>query len=79
VFVEGRAVPPAFDADSPLIDTLRRRRPALSLSSVGRRPDEAPLGPFDRAALETLGAEAVVPVRRDDALAAFLCLGPKRS
>ncbi len=79
VFVEGRAVPPAFEADSPLIGALRGRRTPLSLSAAGRRPDEALLGPFDRAALETLQAEVVVPVRRDDALAAFLCLGPKRS
>jgi len=79
VFAEGRAVPPAFEADGPLIGTLRGRRGALSLSDAGRRPDEAPLGPFDRAALETLGAEVVVPVRQDDALAAFLCLGSKRS
>jgi len=64
---------------SPLIGTLRGRRAPLSLSDAGRRPDEAPLGPFDRAALETLQAEVVVPVRQDDALAAFLCLGPKRS
>jgi hypothetical protein len=79
VFVEGRAVPAAFEADSPLIGTLRGRRAPLSLSNVGRRPDEAPLGPFDRAALETLGAEVVVPVQQGDSLAAFLCLGPKRS
>ena len=79
VFVEGRAVPPAFEADSPLIGTLRKRRAPLSLSAAGRRPDEAPLGPFDRAALETLQAEVVMPVQQDDALAAFLFLGPKRS
>jgi class 3 adenylate cyclase len=79
VFVEGRAVPPAFEADSPLIGTLRGRRAPLSLSDAGRRPDEAPLGPFDRAALETLQAEVVVPVRQEDALVAFVCLGPKRS
>ncbi len=79
VFVEGRAVPPAFEATSPLVETLRDRRAPLALSQAGRRPDEAPLGPFDRAALQTLQAEVVVPVRRDDALAAFLCLGPKRS
>ena len=79
VFVEGRAVPPAFEAESPLVGTLRRRRAPLSLSAAGRRADETPLGPFDRAALETLQAEVVVPVRRNDALAAFLCLGPKRS
>ena len=79
VFVEGRAVPPAFAAASPLIGTLGERRRPLALGEVGRRLDEAPLGPFDRAALETLGAEVVVPVHQEDALAAFLCLGPKRS
>jgi class 3 adenylate cyclase len=79
VFVQGRAVPPAFEVESLLIGALRSRRAPLSLSDAGRRPDEAPLGPFDRAALETLHAEVVVPVHQDDALAAFLCLGPKRS
>ncbi len=79
VFVEGRAVPPAFEAGSSLIVALQERRAPLALSEAGRRPDEAPLGPFDRAALETLQAEVVVPVRRDEALAAFICLGPKRS
>jgi len=79
VFVEGRAVPPAFGATSPLVASLAERPTPLSLSAIGRRPDEAALGPFDRAALETLQAEVVVPVRQDDALTAFLCLGPKRS
>ncbi|MDH3213388.1 MAG: hypothetical protein OEM05_12970 [Myxococcales bacterium] len=79
VFVEGRAVPPAFEARSPLILRLRERRAPLALGRAGRRPDQAPLGPFDRAALETLQAEVVVPVRPGEVLAAFLCLGPKRS
>jgi class 3 adenylate cyclase len=79
VFVEGRAVPSAFAAESPLVGALRERRAPLSLSAAGRRPDEAALGPFDRAALETLQAEVVVPVRQGEALPAFLCLGPKRS
>jgi class 3 adenylate cyclase len=79
VFVEGRAVPPAFETDSLLIGALRGRRVPLSLSDAGRRPDEAPLGPFDRAALETLQTEVVIPVRQEDALVAFVCLGPKRS
>ena len=79
VFVEGRAVPPAFESASPLIGTLRRRRQSLVLDGAGRRLDNAPLGPFDRAALETLGAAVVIPVLRGEALLAFLCLGPKRS
>lgn len=79
VFAEGRALPPAFEPESPLIGTLRKRRSPLSLSDTGRRPDAAPLGPFDRAALETLQAEVIVPIRYDGTLVAFLCLGPKRS
>jgi class 3 adenylate cyclase len=79
VFVEGRAVPPGFAPASPLIASLREVRTALALSAAGRRPDAAPLGPFDRAALETLQTEVVVSVHQQDALVAFLCLGPKRS
>jgi class 3 adenylate cyclase len=78
VFVEGRAVPPALTAGSPLAATLAERRRPLALSADGRRPDPATLGPFDRAALEMLAVEVIVPVRRE-ALVAFLCLGPKRS
>jgi class 3 adenylate cyclase len=78
IFVEGRAVPPAFAASSLLVHALLERRVPLSLSDAGRQPDDAALGPFDRAALQTLEAEVVVPVRRD-ALVAFVCLGPKRS
>ena len=37
----------------------------------------ASLGSFQRAVLETLGAEVVVPVRRAGQLAAFVCLGAK--
>jgi class 3 adenylate cyclase len=79
VFAAGRAVPSAFETGSLLVATLSRRSEPLALSADGRRPDAAALGPFDRAALETLGAEVVVPVRRDETLLAFLCLGPKRS
>jgi class 3 adenylate cyclase len=79
VFVEGRAIPPAFEASSPLISTLREGRRPLALDSGGRQPDEADLGPFDRAALEALEAQVIVPIRRGEVLAAFLCLGPRSS
>ena len=39
----------------------------------------ASLSSFQRAVLETLGAEVVVPVRRAGQLVAFVCLGGKRS
>ncbi len=81
VFVMGRAVPPAFPSDSPLVSTLRTRREPLALHTRGRARGSAArrMGAFERAALETLGAELVIPVRRGDALLAFLCLGPRRS
>jgi hypothetical protein len=79
VFVAGRAVPPAFEAGSSLVAALLERGRPLALGTAGRRADPARLGDLDRAALETLGAEVVVPVRRRDALLAFVCLGPKGS
>ena len=79
IFVAGRGVPPAFEAESSLVATLLRHRRPLALSALGRRPDDAELAPFDRAALEALSAEVVVPLRQAEALVAFLCLGPKRS
>jgi len=79
IFVEGRGVPPAFEADSPLSATLAKRQKPLALSDTGRAADAAELGPFDRAALEALEAEVVAPVRVGESLLAFLCLGPKRS
>jgi len=72
VFVRGRTAAPAFEADSLLVRALEKR--ALPLAA-----DAAALGPFDRAALETLGAAVLVPTRRGTDLAAFTCLGRKRS
>jgi class 3 adenylate cyclase len=79
VFIAGRAVPPAYEPDSLLVATLQKRLEPLALEALGRSPDVADLNPFDRAALETLGAAVVLPVRRGAGLLGFLCLGPKRS
>jgi hypothetical protein len=72
LFVRGRGVPPAFEAESHLVHVLSGRSEPLLSRAKG-------LGAFDCAALETLGAEVVVPTRRGDALVAFTCLGVKRS
>jgi class 3 adenylate cyclase len=72
LFVRGRAAPPAFETDSPLLHTLARRTRPLAVGA-------AELDAFDRAALETLGVAVVVPTRRGETVVAFTCLGPKRS
>jgi class 3 adenylate cyclase len=79
VFTSGAAIPPAFAAHGPLVALLETRAGPLATQHSLRAPGSAALSPFERAALETLGVPVVVPVRRGDALVAFLCLGPKRS
>jgi class 3 adenylate cyclase len=72
LFLRGQALPPAFEAGSMLVQVLEARGAPLFA-----RAKE--LGPFERAALETLGAEVVVPQLREQQLVAFTCLGGKKS
>ena len=77
VFAKGRAIPPAFDADGSLVRVLRARTTPLDGETSRRRRGIA-LDPFERAALETLGAAVVIPIHVQD-LVAFVVLGRKRS
>jgi len=71
-------VPPALTLEGPLLATLRDRRRPLAL--IGEDESvEASLDPFERAALQTLEAEVIVPIWRGDALELLLCLGAKAS
>ncbi len=79
VCAQGSAIPPAFDARSPLVAALEARATPLTAERFADHRGAAALSPFDRAALETLGVPLVVPMRRSGTLVAFLCLGPKRS
>jgi class 3 adenylate cyclase len=72
IAVRGRGAPPAIEAASLLVRVLEAR--SVPLSARAKQ-----LGAFDRASLETLGVEVVVPIRRGDELVAFTCLGGKRS
>jgi len=72
LFVRGRAAPPAFESRSVLVQVLEKRT-----SPLAARARE--ISPFDRAALETLGVEVVVPIHGAANLVAFMCLGAKRS
>jgi class 3 adenylate cyclase len=72
LFVRGQGAVPAFEADSMLARVLQTRAKPL----FARDRD---IEPFERAALDTLGAEVVVPQLREKQLVAFTCLGAKRS
>jgi class 3 adenylate cyclase len=76
--VRGRTAPPAFAAQSALIAALQDRTTPLAAQRWTAR-HATTLTPFERAALETLDAAVLIPVRRGPDLVAFLCLGPKRS
>lgn len=79
VFAQGRVVPPAFEVHSPLTATLQNRTTPLDLEEWSRRTAQVPLGAADRAALDSLAAAVLLPVSRSGDLAAFVCLGHKRS
>jgi class 3 adenylate cyclase len=72
LYVRGRAAPTAFEATSTLVSVLEAKGAPLFAGAKG-------IAPFERAALETLGAEVVAPVLRDGRLVAFTCLAGKRS
>jgi class 3 adenylate cyclase len=71
--------PRAFDASSPLIAALEQLEHPMGSDFAVTGWTGRDLSPFDRAALEMLGASIVVPVRQGAALPAFLSLGAKRS
>jgi len=79
VFAEGPPGPASCEGDGPLIGVIRGHVGALAPSGGAAARGSAALDPFERAALETLGAEVVVPVKQRDRLVAFFCLGSKRS
>ena len=75
VFARGRAVSPGFDPDGPLAAHLEAFPAPLETEALAELPAHDP----DHAALRSMAVELVVPVRIGDELAAFVCLGGKRS
>jgi class 3 adenylate cyclase len=79
IFARGRGVPPVFDDRNPLIAALEARETPLVADRWSRAQKHGELSAFDRAALESLDAAVIVPIRRSTELLGFACLGPKRS
>jgi hypothetical protein len=69
---------PAFPERSALIAALQERTTPLAAKRWTARWTTS-LTPFERAAIETLDVAVLVPIRGGAELAAFWCLGPKRS
>jgi hypothetical protein len=74
----GRSAPPALAARSALIAALQERTTPLAAQRWTARRTTS-LTPIERAVIETLDVAVLVPIRREAELAAFYCLGPKRS
>ncbi len=76
VFNRGRAVPPALKGDGSLVRVMTERR-----SAIGARELRTDLGfgPADRAVVDALGAEVLLPVMLGRTLQYLICLGTKRS
>ncbi|MEE8165776.1 MAG: adenylate/guanylate cyclase domain-containing protein, partial [Myxococcota bacterium] len=79
IFARGRGVPPIFDDRNPVIAVLRDRGKPLVAERWSKPRKDTVLSAFDRAALESLDAAVLVPVRHLNELLGFTCLGPKRS
>ncbi len=75
VFVRGRGVVPAVQADGDLARVLTHARGALLVNQALM----SRIGMIGKATLGSLDARALVPIRRHDSLEAFVALGEKRS
>jgi class 3 adenylate cyclase len=75
VFAHGRAIAPALDPDGTLVQWLATRREAVRVVELGR--DD--VAPAERAALEAMGVEVVLPLFVGRELEGVVCLGEKGS
>jgi len=75
VFAHGRAIAPALDPDGPLLQRLASRREAVRVVQLGRND----VAPGERAALEAMGIEMVLPLVVGGELEGIVCIGEKGS
>jgi class 3 adenylate cyclase len=79
IFAHGPGIVPAFREEGGLLRWLADERGPVRVARLGRRGRQARLKPLERAALEGMGVHVVLPVLGEATVAAFLCLGQKRS
>jgi class 3 adenylate cyclase len=78
-YAEGTLIPPSVDAAGALPDLLLDVDAPVTARQWRRWVRNRRLAPEERALLEHLAVEVVLPMRRSDDLEAFACLGPKLS
>ena len=79
VYTHGSLVPPVFEDGAGLTILLGAADEPADQSQWRSWVRRGALDPVERAALETMGARLLVPVRRDEELSAFVVLGEKLS
>jgi class 3 adenylate cyclase len=75
IFAHGRAIAPALDPEGLLLQRLAGRRAAVRVVELDR--NEA--SPAERATLDAMGVEVVLPLVVDGELEGVVCLGEKGS
>jgi class 3 adenylate cyclase len=79
LFEAGGALAPAFDPRGPLVSLLSSVGRVLDASTVELWLADDPSNEGERAALEAMGAELLLPIVRAGELEALVCLGSKSS
>lgn len=79
LYDRGDAIAPKFAADGPLADLLADQSRMIDATTIEARMASEPGSATDRAALEAMGTELLLPILRDDVVEGFVCLGEKAS
>ena len=79
IFARGSLVPPGFSADGRLVALLANADAPIVAARWRRWVRQGALGDDEAGALESLGAEVLLPLRCGDALDAVIALGVKAS
>jgi len=78
LYARGAAIAPSFGGGGPIVALLGQTGEAIDLARWRWRT-AAPAARAERAVLEGMGAQLLVPLIPADELAAFVCLGQKES
>lgn len=79
LFDRGDAIAPTFSVEGPLAELLMDAPRVVDLGTLAARIAGEPGAEADRAGLESMGAELVLPIACDGVLEGLVCLGEKRS